>query len=58
MIDDLLKLPLSERWHQGAHFAITMEDGAVNVHAAPLALALALPLASAADPAPAFGDVA
>ncbi len=60
VIDEQIKLPLSERWHQGAHFAITMEDGAVNVHAAPLplALALALPLASAADPAPAFGDVA
>ncbi len=34
-IDEQIKLPLSERWHQGTHFALTLENGAVCVQPAP-----------------------
>lgn len=38
VIDDKIKLPVSQRWHQGTHFEVTFEDGEVKVRPAPAAL--------------------
>ena len=51
VIDEKIKLPLSERWHQGSHFAVTVEDGEVLVQPAPGKVL-------APDSTLAFGDVA
>jgi ATP-dependent Clp protease ATP-binding subunit ClpA len=51
IIDEKIKLPLSERWHQGSHFQVEMKDGVMQVEPAPAKI-----------PSPeqmlAFGDVA
>ncbi len=52
VIDEQVKLPLSERWHQGSHFEITMVDGGVKVQPAPG------PALASANPILAFDDVA
>jgi ATP-dependent Clp protease ATP-binding subunit ClpA len=51
VIDEQIKLPLSERWHQGSHFEVTMKDGALVVEAAPGKI-------PSPDQMLAFGDVA
>jgi ATP-dependent Clp protease ATP-binding subunit ClpA len=51
VIDDRIKLPISERWKDGSHFQVTVKDGEVVVLPAPAKLL------SAAD-ALAYGDVA
>ena len=35
IIDEKIKLPLSERWHQGSHFEVAMKDGVLQVEPAP-----------------------
>jgi ATP-dependent Clp protease ATP-binding subunit ClpA len=51
VIDEHIKLPLSERWHEGSHFDVTVEDGAIRVQPGPARL-------MTAAQALAFGDVA
>jgi ATP-dependent Clp protease ATP-binding subunit ClpA len=35
MIDERIKLPISERWREGSHFDVVVKDGAVVVEPAP-----------------------
>jgi len=35
VIDERIKLPISERWHEGSHFEVVLNDGAVVVQPAP-----------------------
>jgi ATP-dependent Clp protease ATP-binding subunit ClpA len=51
MIDERIKLPLSERWHQGSHFQVSLHDGEIVVEPSPARIL-------SADQALAFGDVA
>jgi len=51
VIDEKIKLPLSERWHQGTHFEVTLSGGNLKVEPAPGKM-------PSADQALAFGDVA
>jgi ATP-dependent Clp protease ATP-binding subunit ClpA len=51
VIDEKIKLPLSERWHQGTHFEVSMKDGDLVVEPAPGTM-------PSADQVLAFGDVA
>jgi len=51
VIDEHIKLPLSERWHQGTHFEVSVQDGAIKVEPAPGRVL-------DADQSLAFGDVA
>jgi len=51
VIDEKIKLPLSERWHHGSHFEVTLQNGDIQVEPAPGKLL-------APDQALAFGDVA
>jgi ATP-dependent Clp protease ATP-binding subunit ClpA len=51
VIDEKIKLPLSERWHQGTHFEVSMKDGEIAVEPAPGKM-------PSADQVLAFGDVA
>ena len=51
VIDEHIKLPLSERWHQGMHFEVSVQDGAIKVEPAPGRVLNA-------DQSLAFGDVA
>jgi ATP-dependent Clp protease ATP-binding subunit ClpA len=51
MIDEKIKLPLSEQWHQGSHFEVSMKDGAIVVEPAPGKV-------PSPDQILAFGDVA
>ena len=41
MIDERIKLPLSERWHQGSHFQVSLHDGEIVVEPSPAMLAAA-----------------
>jgi ATP-dependent Clp protease ATP-binding subunit ClpA len=50
VIDEHVKLPISERWHDGSHFDVTVEDGELRVQPGPARMI--------ADQALAFGDVA
>jgi len=51
VIDEKVKLPLSERWHQGTHFEVALKEGDLRVEPAPATLL-------SADQTLAFGDVA
>ncbi|PWT80949.1 MAG: hypothetical protein C5B57_11410 [Blastocatellia bacterium] len=51
VIDERIKLPISERWREGTHFRVRVVDGAVAVDASPAGLA-------ATAEALAIGDVA
>jgi ATP-dependent Clp protease ATP-binding subunit ClpA len=51
VIDERVKLPISERWNEGSHFRIFMKDGEIAVEPAPADL-------RAVKDALAFGDVA
>src|SRR6476620_8886691 len=51
VIDEKVKLPLSERWHQGTHFEVALKDGELRVDPAPARLV-------SPDRTLAFGDVA
>jgi ATP-dependent Clp protease ATP-binding subunit ClpA len=51
VIDEKVKLPLSERWHQGTHFEVSLKDGDLRVDPAPAKLL-------SPDQTLAFGDVA
>src|SRR5216110_2273731 len=50
VIDEKVKLPLSERWHQGTHFEVGLKDGELRVDPAPTRL-------MSHDQTLAFGDV-
>jgi ATP-dependent Clp protease ATP-binding subunit ClpA len=51
VIDERIKLPISARWHEGSHFQVKMNDGAIVVEPSPAQLVVA-------DPDLAYGDVA
>jgi ATP-dependent Clp protease ATP-binding subunit ClpA len=51
VIDERIKLPISERWREGSHFEVAVKDGELSVEPAPAKLV-------SADPALAYGDVA
>ena len=50
VIDERIKLPISERWKEGSHFTVRARDGALVVQSSPKLMA--------ADEALAYGDVA
>jgi ATP-dependent Clp protease ATP-binding subunit ClpA len=50
VIDEKIKMPVSERWHQGSHFDVLVKDGEVHVEPAP-------GKAPAPDQALAYGDL-
>jgi ATP-dependent Clp protease ATP-binding subunit ClpA len=52
VIDEKIKLPLSERWHQGSHFEVSLKEGEIAVEPAPAKVS------ASPDQALAFGDVA
>jgi len=41
VVDERIKLPISERWHEGSHFDVLVKEGAVVVAAAPARAATA-----------------
>ena len=41
VIDERIKLPISERWKEGSHFEVRVGDGAVVVEPAPAKLLVA-----------------
>jgi len=53
LIDERIKLPLSERWQEGSHFEVSVVDGAISVQPAPAPAPMISP-----EQAIAFDDVA
>jgi ATP-dependent Clp protease ATP-binding subunit ClpA len=51
VIDDCVKLPISQRWHEGSHFVVRVRDGKVTAEPAPARMA-------ATREAMVYGDVA
>jgi ATP-dependent Clp protease ATP-binding subunit ClpA len=51
VIDDRIKLPISERWKDGSHVEVRVKDGDVCVESAPAKI-------TAAEQVLAYGDVA
>jgi ATP-dependent Clp protease ATP-binding subunit ClpA len=51
VIDEAIKLPISARWHEGSHFEVLVEDGAIAVTTAPATI-------PSSNDVIVFGDVA